>query len=605
MILRSSIAFVMLACFSPLVGETSLALDAGAEPSGALNAPQPSLIHHEALGFALPPGFRATLYHQGFTNLRAFAVSSDNVVFAIRRNRLPWQAGIIAMRDDDGDGRVDRTREFGSVGGSSLAVRVDENGQEWLYASATTEIFRWPLIPGEIAPRGRRQRIAYGFLRNGREHPYKPMAFDDAGNMFVMVGAPSNACMEKRRTKGSLGLYPCPQLERQAGVWRFDADTRDQHQNSAEHYATGIRNMLAFGWSRQQDALFGVSHGRDFLNRYYPELFSPRDGAELPSEEFHRIDRGSNSGWPYTYYDHEVGERRIAPEYEPEGHPDRGRNRAEEGFYQDPLYGFPGHWAPMSMAFYEAEGFPEVYRHGAFIVFKGGWGRNPNPPQQGYRISFAPLADGELADAPIVFANGFEGVRPADFPGDIPFPASHLDGAMAPQGLAVGPDGAMYLGDARGWNIWRITYEGDETASVDLAAIASGEIVEAPLDRSELGLPEGGLVMARVSPGQKAYNLECAACHQRDGGGAPGFAPALKGSAILGGDAVSLAHYVLTGPAPSRQWSNVMEGYGEGPLTMQELQAVLSYARERFAAVPPVTDEEMAQAVQWYEETRD
>lgn len=215
-----------------------------------------------------------------------------------------------------------------------------------------------------------------------------------------------------------------------------------------------------------------------------------------------------------------------------------------------------------------------------------------------------PLAEGVLADDPIVFANGFEGDRPADFPNDTPFPASRLDAAIAPQGLTVGPDGAMYLGDSFGWNIWRITYEGDAVAAADLAAIAAGELAAAPVDRSELGLPEGGLVMANVSPGQQAYNLECATCHQRDGLGVPGFAPALEGSVILEGDAVALTHYVLTGPAPSWQWSNVMEGYGEGPLTMDELQAALSYARERFVDAPPVTDEEMAEAQAWYAESQ-
>ena len=299
-----------------------------------------------------------------------------------------------------------------------------------------------------------------------------------------------------------------------------------------------------------------------------------------------------------------MGERRIAPEYEEEGTPNRGRNRAEEGQYQDPLYGFPGHWAPMSMDFYEVDGFPEIYRHGAFIVFKGGWGRNPNPPQQGYRISFVPLHNGELADDPIVFANGFEGVRPDDFPADTPFPASRLDAAIAPQGLTVAPDGAMYLGDSFGWNVWRITYEGDDVAAADLAAIAQGRLAEAPVDRSELGLPEGGLSLAtRVSEGQRAYNLECATCHQRDGQGAPGFAPALVDSPVLSGDAVALAYYVLTGPEPSGDWSNVMEGYGDGPLTMDELQAALSYARDRFGVAPPVTDEELEEAQIWYAES--
>lgn len=575
--------------------------DAGARPSGAIEIEQPMLIDQPGLGFRLPPGFRATVFHQGIENLRFFAVSSENVVYVIRNKRGLFGPGLYALKDDDGDGVADRAEGFGNFAGSGIAIRTDEEGREWLYASATREVFRWQLRPGDLAPSGRRERVVHGFPRNGVEHPWKPIAFDGEGGMYIMVGAPSNACMEQRRTRGSPGMDPCPQLERQAGVWRFDADRLNQRQEDGEHFATGLRNAIAFAWSTRQDGLYAAQHGRDFLNRYFPELFTQREGAELPSEEFHRIDRGDHLGWPYSYYDQIAGERRIAPEYEPEGTPGRGRNRTEA--YKRPVYGFPAHWAPSGLDFFEADtGFPDIYREGAFIAFKGGWGRNIHPPQEGYRDVFLPLHEGELAAEPIVFANGFEGPRPPGYPPDLPFPASRNDGALSPQGLAFGPDGAMYLGDAMDLNIWRITYEGDAAAERDreraeLRAEIDARILEAIAPKPGAGLMRHTGTDHRPL-GQRVYDTECAACHQRDGGGVDGFAPPLAGSRILERDPGDLAYFVLNDRGPSDRWSTVMPGYRFGPLSAEELAAALTYARERFAGEGAVDVSDVEEALE-------
>lgn len=572
------------------------------------------------LGFSLPPGFVATVFHQGIENQRFMAVSSDGVVFVNRKDRGWTGPGIIALKDDDGDGVADRTEGFGGFEGSGIAVRVDDAGQEWLYASSRTEVFRWALRAGELAPSAKPERIAHGFLRQGQEHPWKPLAFDGDGGMYVMVGAPSNACMEKRRTKGSPGQRPCPQLERQSGVWRFDADAPDQHQNDAEHFATGVRNMIAFAWSDRQNGLYGAQHGRDFLNRYFPELFSPLDGAELPSEVFYRIDRGDDLGWPYTYYDHIAGERRVNPEYESEGTPNRGRNRSDE--YKPPIYGFPGHWAPSGLVFNEVEdgahALPERWRNGAFIVFKGGWGRNPHPPQAGHRITFVPLKDGALAGEPEIFASGFAGPRPDDYPDDLPFPTSILDAAYLPLGLTVGPDGAMYLGDVKTYTIWRIVWAGDDIAQAQILAHAARPstpilqagralLARAAQATRAAGPSEAIRIAARdrtttrpVAPqtlGEAAYVDHCATCHQRNGRGVDGFAPSLAGSGVLAGDPANLAFYTLIGPAPSGLWSNVMPAYRDGPLTDDELAAALNYARAAFTeAEDAVTLDHIAEA---------
>jgi glucose/arabinose dehydrogenase len=50
-----------------------------------------------------------------------------------------------------------------------------------------------------------------------------------------------------------------------------------------------------------------------------------------------------------------------------------------------------------------------------------------------------------------MFADDFEGPEPITSP---------ANAAHRPSGLAVGPDGALYIGDDVGGRIWRITYRG-------------------------------------------------------------------------------------------------------------------------------------------------
>ena len=116
--------------------------------------------------------------------------------------------------------------------------------------------------------------------------------------------------------------------------------------------------------------------------------FTDAQNAELPAEEFMQVNAGDDFGWPYCYYDWQQAKVVLAPEYGGDG---EGIGRCSTK--KDPLIGFPGHWAPMAIAFYYGNQFPASYRDGAFIAFHGSWNRAPLP-QQGYRVVFVPFADG-------------------------------------------------------------------------------------------------------------------------------------------------------------------------------------------------------------------
>jgi glucose/arabinose dehydrogenase len=108
-----------------------------------------------------------------------------------------------------------------------------------------------------------------------------------------------------------------------------------------------------------------------------------------------------------------------------------------------PLAAFPAHWAPNDLEIYKSEQFPEAYRGGAFIAFHGSWNRSVGP-QGGYNVVFQPIVDGEATGTYTVFADGFS------------------DGAtqLRPTGLAIGPDGSLYVSDDAAGRIWLIVYKG-------------------------------------------------------------------------------------------------------------------------------------------------
>ena len=312
-----------------------------------------------------------------------------------------------------------------------------------LYCSSDVAVYRYPLTEALRPDEAGRTLIAGGFIEQ-QEHASKNFTFDGAGNMYVNVGAPSNACMIAHRTAGSAGMDPCPQLDRQAGIWKFSATKPAQTQErDGERYATGIRNALALDWNESTNSLFALQHGRDQLHSFWEDMYSTEDNAESPAEEFLSIRKGDDFGWPYCYFDTQLDQKTLAPEY---GGDKKTAGRCAEK--SQPMLTFPAHMAPNDLLFYTGSQFPERYRNGAFIAFHGSWNRAPEP-QKGYFVVFVPMRDGQPDGDWEIFADQFAGTGTIASPGD----AQHR-----PMGLAQGPDGSLYVTDSVEGKIWRIVY---------------------------------------------------------------------------------------------------------------------------------------------------
>jgi mono/diheme cytochrome c family protein len=262
----------------------------------------------------------------------------------------------------------------------------------------------------------------------------------------------------------------------------------------------------------------------------------------------------------------------VAPEYGGDN-----RKRDDNPLFDKPILAFPAHWAPLQMALYEGTQFPEKYRGGMFLAFHGSWNRAPRS-QAGFKVVFVPFdKNGMPRGTYETFADGFAGVE--DF-------TNLRDAHYRPGGVAVGPDGSLYIGDTTKGRIWRIIYTGDNNPT----AMHKKDVPEAPT-----AAPIGA-----GTPGGKIYAQVCAVCHMPNGSGVPAMQPALAGSAVVAGDAQRLIDVILRGPAavlpPDRaKYNNVMPPFGAA-YKDADVASLINYLRHNFA--PGVGDVTAAQVAE-------
>ena len=384
-------------------------------------------------GLTLPENFTARVFHPGVgKGARHLAVRENGDVLVSRQDGI-----LLALRDTNGDGVADRSLERKVPITSGLQLHGDH-----VYFSDNLSVSRLLLDDGML-PDAEPEMIVHDFPEQG-PHATKDFAIDPQGNLFVNVGAPSNACQEADRTPGSPGQKPCPQLGRHAAVWRFPAEQLAQKHTDGVRFVTGTRNIVGLEWNEQVSALFFAIHGRDQLSFLWPEFYSDAESAEKPAEEFHRAVAGANYGWPYTYFDPATSQRMLAPEYGGDG-----KTLADPDVYQTPLHAYPAHWAPNDLVFYEGDNFPSRYQHGAFIAWRGSWNRSPQP-QAGYRLTFQPMADGVPTGEPENFMTGFAGAETI---------TRSTDARYRPGGLALDSSGRLYVADTVTGRIWVVEHQ--------------------------------------------------------------------------------------------------------------------------------------------------
>ncbi|MDB6082757.1 MAG: glucose/sorbosone dehydrogenase-like protein [Gammaproteobacteria bacterium] len=546
-------------------------------------------------GLKLPPGFCASIFADGIGHARHLAVTPAGVVYVntwsgrYYGNDTPHAGGfLVALQDTTGAGKADVVQRFGEsvqsggAGGTGIALYRGA-----LFAEINDKIVRYTLPPGGIVPKDPPVPIVTA-LPLGGDHPMHPFTIDDGGALYVDVASATNACQQQNRSPKSPGIDPCTELETRGGVWRYDANKTNQTFSPAERFATGIRNAEGFAIDGNGHRIFVTQHGRDQLHTNWPDLYKPEEEATQPAEELLLLAQGGDYGWPECYYDAAQRKLALAPEYGGDG----GKKIGPCATKRAPIAAFPAHWAPNAMARYDKQQFPSRYRNGVFIAFHGSWNRAPYA-QGGYNVVFQELAAEHASGKCEIFADGFAGAV------ETPEKAAHR-----PSGLAVGPDGSLYVSDDVRGRIYRIAYRGGSGNESGAAKFTPCPSLSAPAGKisvADAKPPEGthpdagaaattaglpvppGATHEMVALGERIYHGQtggatCTGCHGASAGGTA-LGPDLTDVQWLWSDGsfAGIAKTIATGVPQPKQYRSPMPPMGGAQLTDDQVSAVAAY----------------------------
>jgi glucose/arabinose dehydrogenase/mono/diheme cytochrome c family protein len=531
-------------------------------------------------GLKLPTGFCATIFAEGIGHTRHIVVSPDGVVYANTwsgeyfGNDKTHEGGfLVALQDKSGAGKADTVERFGGTeqtgdhGGTGIGFY---NGS--IYAETNDSIVKYAMTSGSIVPKGSAATVVSG-LPLGGDHPMHPFIITSDGSLLVDVATATNSCQFKNRTLKSPGDNPCKELETRGGIWRYDANKTDQKFSPSDRYATGIRNGEGFAIDTNGQ-VFVTQHGRDQLHSNWPEFYKADQEATLPAEEVVALNKGGDYGWPYCYYDNFQQKLMLAPEYGGDGKK-TGMCDQKTG----PAAPFPAHWGPNGMTRYDKDKFPSRYREGLLIAFHGSWNRAPFP-QGGYNVVFQPMSGAKASGQCEIFADGFAGATKT------PEKAAHR-----PDGLAVAPDGALFISDDIKGRIYRVTWNGgaaDGTAGVTACpslTAGAGELEKASAKPPEGTHPDAGAPVpkgataAMVAAGDKLYHgSACIGCHGDSGQGTT-IGPPLNTKEFMWSDGslAGIAKTITEGVAQPKKYRSPMPAMGGAQLTPQQVKEVAAY----------------------------
>ncbi len=376
-------------------------------------------------GLVLPQGFVSTMVAKAVGGARHLAITKQGGIY-VKLSRLKDGKGILYLKGKNADGTASIQKSFGDYPGTGIYIR-----KNYLYTSSNDAVFRYRLNEkGEVINPEQPERIVSGLLNHNRDNS-KSIVVDEQDNLYVNVGSYSNSCLIDPASRKA--PMPCPILDSAGGIWMFKANKLNQVFKDGQRYASGFKNVVGLDWNNSTHSLFIMQHGRDQLHELYPEFYTEEDDHNQPAETMYELHPGSNGGCPYVYYDLLQHKKILAPEYGGNGKKEGGQHA------QNPIMAFPAHLAPNGLIFYSGTQFPANYRNGAFIAFHG----KNQPSQKGYSLAFVPFNKNKPSGSWKFFAENF----------------TVGNDMHRPCGLALGPDGSLYVADDINGMIYKISYK--------------------------------------------------------------------------------------------------------------------------------------------------
>jgi glucose/arabinose dehydrogenase len=353
-----------------------------------------------------PAGFNVSLFSKALDGPRNMRTAPNGDLYVVESGK-----GRISVFRNQGGG-LSATRETFADGlNEPFGIAFRGN---YVYVANVGSVVRIP------AAGGKAETVVANLSTTGG-HSTRDIAFSgDGAYMYVSVGSASNVA--EGIGKPPAGFVAGHALGESWGseagralVLRFKADGGDRHV-----FATGIRNCVGLAFKPGTNDLYCTTNERDML------------GDNLVPDYFTRIADGQFFGWPWYYLgDHEDPRQAgIRPDL--------------KGKVSLPDTLFVSHSAPLGFTFYQApagaaSAFPAQYDGLAFIALHGSWNR---AARTGSKVVIAHMRDGRPTGEYEDFLTGFI------------LDDKRVSGR--PVGVAVGPEGALYVSDDAGNRIWRV-----------------------------------------------------------------------------------------------------------------------------------------------------
>ncbi|MBD2167315.1 sorbosone dehydrogenase family protein [Calothrix membranacea FACHB-236] len=352
----------------------------------------------------VPSGFTVNVFAEGLDAPRWLALTpnGDVLVTETRQNRIRL------LRDSNGDGVADVRKTFASSQNGLNIPFGMAFGANSFFLGNTDAVLQFPYSKGQQQLSGTGKKIADLPGGGYNQHWTRNVVVSpDSNKLYVSVGSESNVDEE-----------PLPR----ASVQQMNLDGSRQ-----QTFAYGLRNPVGLDFHPVTKELYTTVNERDGI------------GDDLVPDYFTRIQQGEFYGWPYAY----LTPNNLDPRQKANNQSKRP-DLAARTLTPDVL--FQAHSAALGVQFYDGQTFPQKYRNGAFVAFRGSWNRDRGT---GYKVVFVPFNNqgrpqGYYED----FLTGF-----------LLNPATPTTWGR-PVGLLVLPDGSLLVTEEANNRIYRIQYQG-------------------------------------------------------------------------------------------------------------------------------------------------
>ena len=345
----------------------------------------------------IPQGFEITIFADDLNTPRQIAETDEGYVIVGSKKGDK----IYALLDNDLDGYAEKKVLIAEGLQNPTGVTIFEG--DLYFAEIDTiwivkNIDEWLNKKSKSLPK---KSIYMNNLPSETWHGFKYIDFGPDGNLYIPVGVPCNICIE-----------PQTNDNRFAAIHKYV-------DGELITVADGVRNSVGFDWHPLTKKMYFSDNGRDWL------------GDDSPSCELNVVnEEGSFYGYPYKH-----SKDVIDPEF---GH----LIPTVDKKFVDPIAELGPHVAPLGIAFYDGNVFPEKYKNSVFVALHGSWNRTK---KSGYTIVFVKL----------------------DNDGNYLYQEDFISGWLSNEsawGRPVSPfimkDGSMLISDDKYNVIYRVSYKG-------------------------------------------------------------------------------------------------------------------------------------------------